>query len=145
MEKRDAEIQLFLLSGAVSFSSQLSPVSQQADQAQGEEARASDPEGEGKAAAVGTEGPCKLWKAEMSQGMNNMVRGDPRGGQKESGLEFTSFGNIKQYLQMHFPSIRKGVWCSRILAEFTGQQIPRHSSDYTDAQDFPSRCLSPAW
>lgn len=63
----------------MSFSSQLSPVSQQADQAQGEEARASDPEGEGKAAAVGTEGPCKLWKAEMSQGMNNMVRGDPRG------------------------------------------------------------------
>ncbi|KAF4791198.1 hypothetical protein TURU_132840 [Turdus rufiventris] len=52
--------------------SKLSPVSQQADQAQGEEARASDPEGEGKAAAVGTEGPCKLWKAEMSQRMNNM-------------------------------------------------------------------------
>lgn len=85
MEKRDAEIQLFLLSGAVS-SSQLSPVPQQADQAQGEEARASDPEGEGKAAAVGTEGPCKLWKAEMSQRMNNMVRGDPRGGQITNAL-----------------------------------------------------------
>lgn len=86
---------------------------------------------------------CKLWKAEMSQGLSIIQRREktPEGDRRSQGLNLLPLPMIlkelKQYLQIHSPHIRKGVWCSRTLAELTGQQIPRHSADYTD--DFPSR------
>lgn len=93
------------------------------------------------------ESTCKLWKAEeMSRGLKYIQRWEkiPEG-DRSQGLNLLSLSMIQRnFSNIHFPCIRKGVWCSRTLAEWTEQQILTHSAHYTDAQDFPSRCLSPA-
>lgn len=86
--------------------------------AEGRDFDLADPEGEGKAAAEGTaetraplqavEGRGDVWGAKQLP----KAREDPRGWQKESGFEFTSFVSdskeFKQYLQINFPCLRKG-------------------------------------
>lgn len=122
VKKRDAQIQLLLLPRAVSLSSQgqisLKPHQPDSTRAEGRDFDLADPEGEGKAAAEGTaetraplqavEGRGDVWGAKQLP----KAREDPRGWQKESGFEFTSFVSdskeFKQYLQINFPCLRKG-------------------------------------